>query len=463
MLDSVFREYDIRGKVNTELILEEVYTLGCAIAYYFLYQNSSVKTIAICIDGRVHSEFIKNELSRAFQGSGINVLFIGLGPTPALYFSLHTLPVDAGLMITASHNGKEYNGIKMCLGKDCLWGSQIMTIKDLYNQKKAHHALKKGWYKEYDIIEKYTHWLAKQFKHLKDISLPLAIDLGSGATCAVVPELARLLGWKNVTFLFDKIDPDFKGHQPDPTQEKNMHALKKELSKNSYEFGIGFDGDGDRMAPMSNNGSIIPGDVLIGFFSRSILKNNPQRSVVYDIKCCTLLKDFLNEHQGVSIVSPSGHSLIKYRMKLYDSIFGGELSCHFFFNDRYFGYDDGIYAALRFIELNVQGETIDQCEQLFPKIYTTKELRIECARVDKPLIIQAAHSFFTKLDGAKISTIDGVHVTTSYGSGLIRSSNTQEAVTMRFESLTQEGLEKIKRDFHTALKGHIDTMLIEGN
>lgn len=468
MHEIIFREYDIRGKVGSELILSEVYQLGCAIAYYFMAMRPNCKCIVLCRDGRIDSTYISQELSRAFSDAGIDVVNIGVGPTPMMYFYLHTMQVDAGLMVTASHNDKEYNGIKICLGTASLRGTEIQEIKTIFMQKKQINALAKGSVVFADLfVHHYVTWLAEHFKHLKGNSTPVIFDLAGGAVCKVFPELLRLLQWQNVTLLNAELDPYFTAHAPDPSVAANVTQMKQLLldrqsTENSCKYAIGFDGDGDRMAAMTSEGTLISGDKIIAAFAQSILQKQQGAMVVFDAKCSNHLSKLIAQFGGRSYMTLSGHSNIKYAMKNEKAVFGGELSCHFFFNDRYFGFDDGIYAALRLQELLMAGNTMEKIDTLFPETFATPEIRIFCAQVDKKHALNKAYTFFNVFPDVEISTIDGVRVETLYGWGLVRAANTQEALSLRFESDTREGLEHIVQDFQQALGSYVTISKLTG-
>ena len=255
MVDLIFREYDIRGKVGEQLYIDQMYALTQAIAYFFLEKNPHVTTVALAMDGRIHSEQLKNEAARALQDSGIHVLFLGMCPTPTLYFSQFTMPVQAGLMITASHNPAEYNGIKIILNQECVWGADLTTIRDYYKKKNAVPSQKRGSYQEIDGVQLYVDYLVDHFKHLKNMSLSVAIDCGNAVGGIVMPSIIKALNWKNVRLLCDDVDGRYPNHEADPVVEKNMQDVKHLLlTDSSLDFGIGLDGDCDRMAPMTKTG-----------------------------------------------------------------------------------------------------------------------------------------------------------------------------------------------------------------
>jgi phosphomannomutase / phosphoglucomutase len=456
VIDSIFRQYDIRGKVGSELLLEEVYDLGRAIACYFFQKNPYIKTIALGIDGRTHSKVIKEQLTKAFLESGINIIFIGVCPTPVLYFSLFTLSVDGGIIVTASHNGKEYNGFKICLGKESVWGDQIQEIKKLYKKKAALPAKKLGSYIEEDVITRYVAWMKDHFKHLVGMELSALTDCGNGAGGTVLPYLIQAMQWPNVQLLFAEVDGTYPNHEADPIVEKNMQDLKKALLTSKISLGIGLDGDCDRMAPMTKDGQIIVGDKLLAVFAEFILENHPGATIIYDTKCSAGLTELLEQLHAHSIMSPSGHSIIKDQMKKNNGLLAGELSCHFFFKDRYFGYDDGIYAMLRLFEILVQtGKSLQELLTIFPTKYNTPEFRIACNESQMESLVEHVKAAFVHNPEVRLMTLDGIRVIMKDGWGMIRPSNTQPVVCLRFESDSPQGLERIKNEFIEILKPYI--------
>ena len=445
----IFREYDIRGKVGSELKIDQIYDLGRALAFYIHQKNPAARTVAVGMDGRVHSPEIKDELMRALLDSGLDVTFVGLCHSPALYFALHTLSVDAGVMVTASHNPKEYNGLKICLGKESVWGKEIQELYQLYAQQAYITADRKGCYAEHLIIPAYVAWLVKHFPTLHNMNLSAVIDCANGAGGSVIPQLVKAMGWQKVKVLFPEVDGTYPNHEADPVDIENMQDVKRELETSDVQIAIGLDGDADRMAPMTKAGVLVPGDQLLGIFAQSAAL--PKGSaVVCDVKSSVALLERLRELGLKPVLSPSGHSIIKDVMKKHHAPLGGELSCHFFFHDRYFGYDDGVYAMLRLFE-TVQDTTLDELLKVYPKMYTSDEYRIACDENKKQLVVQTVKDIFAQKEHAECITIDGVRAAMPYGWGLIRASNTQPVLSMRFESTTPEGLAKIKHDFIHAL------------
>jgi len=453
----IFREYDIRGKVGSELVIEEVYALVRAVAVYFLQEKPLTKKVVVGFDGRVHSPAIKKEVCRALQDSGLDVVCIGICPTPVVYFALHTLPFDAGIMITASHNGPEYNGFKINLGTESVWGKEIQKIRALYEADAQQTAQECGTYTEYSLTDTYISWLQSHFSHLQNIDTTMIFDCANGAVGAILPQLVQKMGWKNATLLYADVDGTFPNHEADPIIEKNAEALRAIIARSGAAFGMGFDGDGDRMAPVTQEGVLLGGDQLLVLYAQGILQHIPDAALVYDIKCSQIVPALVTKAGGKPFVSPSGHSIIKTELRKHAAMLAGELSCHFFFADRYFGYDDGIYAALRLIELlHTSQKSLDVLVEALPKTCSMPELRFACAEEDKGLLVACAKSYFAERDFKELTFVDGVRVDMGYGWGLIRASNTQPVICIRCESDSPEGLQTIKRDFLQALSDQID-------
>lgn len=457
MLDVIFREYDIRGKVGTEVIIDQAYDLARAIAYYFKQRNPAVRAIAVGMDGREHSPILKEKLCAGLIDSGMDVVFIGVCPSPALYFALHTMPVDAGVMITASHNPKEYNGFKICIGHDSVWGKQIAHIRDLFKKRAALPMAHKGTLREQPIVEPYIAWMVEHFPDLVGMQLPVVIDCGNGAAAAVIPGLIKAMRWPYITLLCGTIDGTNPNHEADPTKEANMLDVRAALATGDAVVGIGFDGDADRMAPMTKTGRLVAGDELLALFSEQVLKEFPGTTVVIDIKASSALVELVNRWGGKPVLSPSGHAIIKEHMKKTGARIGGELSCHFNFADHYFGFDDGIYAGLRLLSLlKSTGKTLEELLTIIPKRYGSFEIRMPCPEDKKLEIIATMKEVFAQRPEASLMTLDGVRVEMPYGWGIIRPSNTQPMLSIRFESASPEGLNKIKHDFLQALKPYFD-------
>ncbi|MCL5875528.1 MAG: phosphomannomutase/phosphoglucomutase [Candidatus Dependentiae bacterium] len=457
MQDIIFREYDIRGKVGSELIVAQAYDLARAIAYYFVSKSPTVQRVAVGMDGREHSPAIKQEVCRALQDSGLDVVFVGVCPSPVLYFALHTEPVDAGIMITASHNPKEYNGLKICLGTTSVWGTHIKEIAALFKQKKSIQAQHKGTYQEKLLVDTYVQWMVDNFSSLRGSTISAIIDCGNGAGAAVIPQLIKRMGWTQVKSICDTIDGSYPNHEADPVVAENMKDVKQYLATTDTMLGIGLDGDADRMAPMSKSGYLVPGDELLALFAQSILKKHPCSVVVCDIKSSLGLVQMIEKAGGRSCMAPSGHAIIKEHMHTEKAVLGGEVSCHFIFADRYFGYDDGIYAMLRLFELlEDSNKRLEELLIEYPHLYSSPEFRIACEEDKKAIVIGRVKDYFAQKAGVSLITVDGIRANFDDCWGLIRASNTQPVVSIRFEAKTAELFEQMRQDFIFILHTYID-------
>jgi phosphomannomutase/phosphoglucomutase len=453
----IFREYDIRGIVGTELLISEVYALTCAIVAYFKTLQPHCTNVVIGMDGRTHSHDIKAEMARALQDCGMNVTFIGVCASPTLYYAVHTLKVDAGLMITASHNPGEYNGIKICLGKGSVWGPGIQNIKKLYLQGIKPEATHRGSYHDVAIVDDYIAYLKKQFSHLVGMPLAAVVDCGNGSGGTVMPALCTAMEWKHVQLLHVEVDGTYPNHEADPVKEENMRDIKHALATTDAVVGIGLDGDCDRMGAMTKKGFLVPGDQLLALFAQDVIKHHPRCTIVSDIKGSGAVLDLLASWGAHAVLSPSGHAIIKDTMNRNHALLGGELSCHFFFADRYFGYDDAFYALLRLFELLVSTrKALATLLTIIPHVYSSPEYRIAYNEALRTVIIDKIKKELRKRSDITTIDIDGVRATAPYGWGIVRPSNTQPVLCLRFESSTPEGLMKIKQDFMTLLDEYIE-------
>lgn len=455
--NSAFREYDIRGKVPSEIPIEGAYSLAQTIGYYFKQRNPQVKTIALGMDGRTHSAAIHDKVALGLTDSGFDVVSFGLCPSPVQYFGMKMLPAQAGIMITASHNPKEYNGFKMCLGEEFLWGKEVKVMRDMYNNNKRIISSRTGTYTTYPMIKDYIQFMVDHFPSLKNNSLSIVIDCGNGAAGTVMPDLINAFKWKNVDLLYPEVDGTYPHHDADPVVEKNMADVKKLLSTGKYDLGIGLDGDCDRMDPMTKSGVLVPGDQLLALFSKSVIDQTPGAAIICDIKSSSGLCELLETWGARTCMVPTGHASVKEAMGRENGLVGGELSCHFFFADKYFGYDDGIYAALRLMELlQAAQKPLDELLRVFPFKHNTPEIRIPCLNNNAPAIVEELKLALAQKKDVSLITIDGVRATMSYGWGIVRASNTQPVLSMRFEGNSEEGLQQVKQDFFELLKPHLD-------
>lgn len=453
MQDHIFRAYDIRGIVGTELTVENVYDLACALAFYSIEKNPSVKRVAIGMDGRAHSEAIKDEFVRGLTDSGLEVYFIGLCTTPLLYFAHYNLDVQAAVMITASHNPKEYNGFKIMLGRRSLAQTEILRIKHYFLAKKSVKPISKGACIYKPLQTEYITYLKKRFNHLIGSHLPVVFDCNYAAAATVLPDLIKAFEFKNAICLHGKVDGEFGGKNPDPLHQENIQALKRGVKDKDATVGIAFDGDADRMAAMTADGTVIPGDRLLVLLAQPIVEQFPGAPIVFDVKCSDVVELMIKKWGGKPVIAQTGHPFIKAKIRETGALFAGELSCHFFFKDRYFGFDDGVYAALRLIELLQESDkTLGELLLQIPFRMASPELRFACPLHAGPKIVSAVQNYFELQKDNKITTLDGVKVVKEYGWGLLRSSNTESVVSLRLEAFDKKGLDLLRQEFIKALQ-----------
>ncbi|HOJ71221.1 MAG TPA: phosphomannomutase/phosphoglucomutase [Syntrophorhabdaceae bacterium] len=438
MNKEIFREYDIRGTVEKDLTDDVVKNIGRAFASYM--HERGKKNASVGRDGRLSSEHLKNLIVEGMVESGISVIDLGQCPTPLFYFSLFNMDVDGGIMVTGSHNPPEFNGFKVAFGKTTLFGEEIQDIRRIIE---ANSFVKgEGRYSEYkNIVEDYYNFLRKNINIKK--SFNIVVDAGNGVAGAVAVPIMKEMG-QNVIPLFCDVDGHFPNHFPDPTVEKNVVALRQTVLEKKADVGIGYDGDGDRIGVVDNEGNIIWGDYLMIIFARDIFKERQGAYFVSEVKCSKNLYEDIEKHGGKPVMWKAGHSLIKQKMKELNAVLGGEMSGHMFFADRFFGYDDAIYASLRLIEImEKEGRPVSEFLKDLPKLYSTPEIRIECPDSVKFQVVKRLTDYYR--DRYKIIDIDGVRVLLDDGWGLVRSSNTQPVLVLRFEADTQDALDRIKK------------------
>jgi phosphomannomutase/phosphoglucomutase len=441
---SSFREYDIRGRFPEDLDADSVYRLGLSVGAYYLANGA--KKISVGRDCRLSSPDLKEALVKGLVESGINVIDIGMAPTPVLYFSIFHLGLDGGVQITGSHNPPEYNGFKICLGKTTIHGNEIQKIRDIY--EKGRFEKGNGVLEEAEVITGYLSYLAKNIVP-GDIRRKVVIDAGNGVAGMVAPHIYREMGVE-VEELFCEPDGHFPNHHPDPTIPENLDDLTREVLAKSADLGIAFDGDADRIGVIDNEGNILWGDQLMIIFSREILERNPGAKIIGEVKCSQVTYDDIKKHGGVPIMWKAGHSLIKSKMKEEGAIFAGEMSGHLFFADRYFGYDDAIYAGARLLE--ILSRTKKDMRQLLagvPRMVNTPEIRIDCPDDKKFRVVAAVAEGFKK--EYEVIDVDGARVLFEGGWGLVRASNTQPVLVLRFEARDEGRLNEIRGLFMAKL------------
>lgn len=447
----IFREYDIRGVVEQDLSPDVVERIGRA--YATLAQERGVRTITVGRDGRLTSLTLRDHLVAGLTGAGMHVVDLGLCATPLLYFSLFSCAVEGGIMITGSHNAAEYNGFKMCVGKEALYGVDIQQLQEIY--ERGQFATGNGSVSKRSIIPDYLKFLQERFSWVRDCGLRVVIDCGNGAASLFAKDALEFMGCQ-VTCLYCDLDGHFPNHHPDPTVTDNLKDLIVKVKETRADVGIGYDGDADRIGVIDEQGHILWGDRLLLLFARDVLLNNPACTIISEVKASQELYDDIQKKGGRGIMWKTGHSVIKAKMKEEKALLAGEMSGHLFFADRYYGYDDAIYASCRLIEILVkQKKPLSSLLADVPQTVVTPEIRVDCPDEKKFLVVESVKERLRSvvhtedprtsvLPIRELITIDGVRVRFDEGWGLIRASNTQPALVLRFEASSQEQLSQIK-------------------
>lgn len=439
---NIFREYDIRGIVGEQLTDESVYKIARAIGTFFV-QNGAVR-VAIGYDARESSPRFYSSLTEAFLASGLQVVQIGMVPTPVLYYAVHTMEVDGGVMITGSHNPPNHNGFKIALGKKTLFGSQIQEIKEIALQPMPPSVPgypQLGDVNRHEVLGDYLVDLASKVS-LGSRKLKVVVDGGNGMGGVTAVPLYEKLGVELVK-LFTEPDSNFPNHHPDPTVTENLQDTIAAVREHSADVGLAFDGDGDRIGVVDETGRIIWGDELMILLSRTILAERPGSTIIAEVKCSQTLFDDIEKHGGTAIMAKAGHSIIKSKMKETGAVLAGEMSGHIFFADKFYGFDDATYAGARLLE--ILSRTDKPLSQLFdgiPPTVSTPELRIDCPDETKFDVVAKIAEYFEKTN--KVITIDGARIIFEHGWGLVRASNTQAILVLRFEADSQEHLDQIR-------------------
>ncbi len=456
---SIFREYDIRGVVGKDLTLEMAQSIGRA--YGTMARQRGCRTVALGQDGRLTSPDLRDRLLAGITATGMNVVDIGVCPTPLLYFALYELPVDGGVMITGSHNAAEYNGFKMCIEKVALHGEEIQKLNRLIDTEA--YASGSGTVSTASVIPSYLRYLKEHFAGVDGKGVHVVLDCGNGAASLVAKDALEQLGCR-VTGLYDDLDGRFPNHHPDPTVVENLQDLMQAVKVNRADVGIAYDGDADRIGAIDEKGNILWGDRLLLIFARDVLKDKPGSTVISEVKASQCLYDDIRARGGNGVMWKTGHSLLKAKMKEENAVLAGEMSGHMFFADRYFGYDDAIYASCRLVEilLKVQAPLSSLLADL-PSTQVTPEIRVECSDDIKFRLVEAVRNRVVELAKQpnsndpnfairEVVTIDGVRVCFDDGWGLIRASNTQPALVLRFEATSAERLQALR----TYLEGELE-------
>jgi phosphomannomutase/phosphoglucomutase len=432
----IFREYDIRGIAETDLTDDVTEKIGLALGT--LLQGERGTELVVGRDVRLSSERLSTAIIRGLTQSGHRVVDVGVVPTPVLYFSLHLYRAAGGVMVTGSHNPKEYNGFKLCRGKSTIYGDAIQQLRRLI--EKNDFARGFGPVRKEDAVPAYVQAIKDRIK-LRS-SLKIVIDPGNGTAGPIARDLFTALGM-DVECIHCTPDGNFPNHLPDPTVEEYMEDLVARLKETRADVGIGYDGDGDRIGVVDDKGRTIWGDRLLGVFSKEVLRRNPGSKIIFDVKCSEGLVEFIRQQGGTPVMWKTGHSLIKAKMKEEDSPLAGEMSGHIFFADDYYGYDDAIYASARLLEIMTKTSlSLSELAAEIPFYHATPEIRVECEDEKKFDVVEKLKSHFTK--DYEVIALDGVRVIFDGGWGLVRASNTQPVLVLRFEAKSQEKLAEIR-------------------
>ena len=453
--DKIFRQYDIRGVWGEDLTPQIAEALGKAYAVYHRRVTGIERPkVTVGRDVRISSTAVRDALIKGLTSFGVDCVDIGECPTPLQYFSIHTMEVDGGVMITGSHNPPDYNGFKISVGKETIHGDDIQELrKIMHEEPEVPEGVEPGAVECVDVIPAYMDNITQNFSiEQPNPPIKVVLDAGNGTAGPVAPELMRRLGCE-VVELFCEPDGTFPNHHPDPTVEHNLVALKQAIATEGADFGVGYDGDSDRIGVVDERGAVVWGDQLMVIFARDILRTTPGATVVGEVKCSQVMYDEIDKAGGNAVMWKTGHSLIKSKMKELKAAMAGEMSGHIFFADRYFGFDDAVYATVRLVEILARrrgadsGATFSGLLAGVPHTFSTPEIRVDCPDSVKFEVIEKLAAVIEGGDDLPIRdiiTIDGLRIIFDEGWALVRASNTQPALVMRFEAESAEMLQSYK-------------------
>ena len=443
MNPGMFREYDIRGITGKDVTEDDVVLIGKGVGTFL--QQHGRKKLTVGRDCRLTSDLYAKKVIEGLRSTGCDIIDIGVCPTPVLYFSIQHLSQEGGVMVTASHNPPEYNGFKLCMDSDSIHGKDIQKILTIINDGAFSQG--EGSLTTADIVTPYRAFVEKNITLARP--LKVGVDAGNGTAGVVAVPIMKKLNCE-VHDLYCDMDGRFPNHEADPTVLENMKDLITLVKDKGLDVGIGYDGDGDRIGVVDEKGKIVFGDKLMIIFAREILSRKPGATFISEVKCSKTMYDDIEKHGGRAIMWKTGHSLIKQKMKEEKAELAGEMSGHMFFGDRYFGFDDAVYASCRLLEiLSNTGKKISELLSDVPETYTTPEIRVECPDDIKFTVVQKVTEYFR--ERYNVIDIDGVRVLFDDGWGLVRASNTQPALVLRFEALSEERLKEIRNLVETIL------------
>ncbi len=449
---TIFKAYDIRGIVGKNVDETFAEHLGRAFGSEALAAGD--KAVAVGRDGRVSGPKLAAALIRGLKSTGMDVVDIGMCTTPMLYYVAATrgqVGCNSGIMVTGSHNPKDYNGFKMVMAGRAIYGQDIQTLRQRIETET--YTAKRGRSAKMDVLAEYTRRIVGDVKLARPMKI--VVDSGNGIPGASAPGILRALGCE-VIDLYSAVDGDFPNHHPDPSKPENLEVLKTVVRATVAELGLAFDGDGDRLGVVTKDGNIIYPDRQVMFFARDILKRNKGATIIFDVKCSQRLPVAIRKAGGKPLMWKTGHSLIKAKLKETGSPFGGEMSGHLFFGERWYGFDDAMYTAARLLEILSRSKNPSAELNALPTSFSTPELNVACAEgehhaVVAELLAQAADGRL-KFEGGEVGTIDGLRVDFADGFGLIRASNTTPVLVLRFEGHTDEALHRIEAQFMAVLR-----------
>jgi phosphomannomutase/phosphoglucomutase len=442
----IFKAYDIRGIVDRTLTTEAVERIGCALGT--TARAKGVTRFVIGRDGRLSGPKLAQALAKGLNAAGVDVIDVGVVATPMVYFATHHFKTGSGAMVTGSHNPPEYNGLKMMIAGDTLAAESIQDLRRVVEA--GRFADGGGRTEARDIRAAYLERITSDVKLARPMTI--AVDCGNGSPGSVAPELFRRLGCK-VIELFCEVDGNFPNHHPDPSKPENLADLIETLASSDAELGLAFDGDGDRLGVVTKSGKIIYPDRQLMLFAADVLKRNPGAQIIFDVKCTRSLFPWIREHGGKPLMWKTGHSLIKAKLKETGAPLAGEMSGHLFFKDRWYGFDDGLYAGARLLELLSREKNASAPLEALPDSISTPELNVALEREGENHKLIAELQKTARFEGATdVNTIDGLRVEYPDGFGLMRASNTTPVIVLRFEADTKAALERIRGDFRRVLE-----------
>jgi phosphomannomutase/phosphoglucomutase len=443
MNPQIFREYDIRGIADEDMTDDDVLNIGKGVGTFLKQRGCS--QLSVGRDCRLSSERYAQKVIEGLRATGCDVTEIGTCPTPVFYFSIQHLKLEGGIMVTASHNPKEYNGFKLCQYLDSVHGQDIQTIRRIIESQAFVQG--SGNLASANVVPAYQEYIRHNVRLPKP--LRVGIDAGNGTAGVVAAPLIKSLGC-DVYDLYCEMDGNFPNHEADPTVLANMQDLIALVREKQLDLGIAYDGDGDRIGVVDHSGQVIYGDQLMIIFAREILSRKPGATFISEVKCSKTLYDDIEKHGGRAVMWKTGHSLIKKKMKEIGAALAGEMSGHMFFADRYFGYDDAIYASCRLLEIvSNRDQTVSQLLSDVPKTCTTPEIRVDCPDDLKFAVVAEVTDYFRR--NYDVIDIDGVRILFDDGWGLVRASNTQPVLVLRFEALSTNRLQEIRKLVETVV------------